>query len=64
MYRLNNWRNAFGTAAAEALCKYFEEDAAKFLEGPEHIKEIVKSYTTPFGNQENPTFPFHWRELL
>ena len=60
MYRLNNWHNAFGTAAAEVLRKYFEEDVVKFIDGPEDIAEIVDTFTTPYGDLDNPTFPFHW----
>ena len=59
-YRLNNWRNGFGTKAAEALKRYIKVDQAKYFENKQVIADWVQFYLTPGGNP--PTYPFLWKE--
>lgn len=59
-YRLNNWRNGFGTKAAEALKRYIEVDQADYFENRQIIADWVNFSLTPDGNP--PTYPFLWRE--
>ena len=59
-YRLNNWRNGFGTKAAEALKRYIEVDQANFFNNQQVIADWVQFSLTPDGNP--PTYPFLWKE--
>ena len=59
-YRLNNWRNGFGTKAAEALKRYIEVDQAEFFDDHQVIADWVQFSLTPDGNP--PTYPFLWKE--
>ena len=59
-YRLNNWRNGFGTKAAEALKRYIEVDQAKFFYNHQVIADWVQFYLTADGNP--PTYPFLYKE--
>ncbi|KAF8808307.1 hypothetical protein BYT27DRAFT_7222942 [Phlegmacium glaucopus] len=45
-YRLNNWRNGFGTKAAEALRRYIEVDQAEFFKNRKVIAD--------WGRLQNP----------
>lgn len=40
-YRLNNWRNGFGTKAAEALRRYIEVDQAEYFDDNQVIADWV-----------------------
>jgi hypothetical protein len=57
---LNNWRNGFGTKAAEALKRYIQVDQAEFFDNQQVIADWVKFSLTPDGNL--PTYPFLWKE--
>lgn len=59
-YRLNNWRNGFGTKAAEALKRYIEVDQAEFFDDRQVIANWVQFSLTPDGDP--PTYPFLWKE--
>ena len=59
-YRLNNWRNGFGTKAAEALKRYIEVDQAEFFDDHQVIADWVQFSLTPDRNP--PTYPFLWKE--
>jgi hypothetical protein len=59
-YRLNNWRNGFGTRAAEALKRYIEVDQAEYFDDRQVIADWVQFSLTPDGNP--PTYPFLWKE--
>lgn len=59
-YRLNNWRNGFGTKAAEALKRYIEVNQADYFENRQIIADWVNFSLTPDGNP--PTYSFLWRE--
>ncbi|KIM49896.1 hypothetical protein M413DRAFT_43621, partial [Hebeloma cylindrosporum] len=45
-YRLNNWRNGFGTKAAEALKRYIQVDQAEFFDNRQVIAD--------WGRLQNP----------
>jgi hypothetical protein len=59
-YRLNNWRNGFGTKAADALKRYIEVDQAEFFDDRQVIADWVQFSLTPDGDP--PTYPFLWKE--
>ena len=59
-YCLNNWRNGFGTKAAEALKTYIQVDQAEFFDNHQVIADWVEFSLTPDGNP--PTYPFLWKE--
>ena len=59
-YRLNNWRNGFGTKAAEALKRYIEVDQAEFFDNRQVIADWFQFSLTPDGDP--PTYPFIWKE--
>ena len=59
-YRLNNWRNGFGTKAAKALKRYIKVDQAEFFDNRQVITDWVQFSLTPHGNP--PTYPYLWKE--
>ena len=58
-YRLSNWRNAFGTSAANAVKTYIESNPDGMFMNESDIAEFVQLYTEV--QQTPPTVPFHWK---
>ncbi|KAF8801817.1 hypothetical protein BYT27DRAFT_7245062 [Phlegmacium glaucopus] len=63
-YRLNSWRNGFGTAAATAVKLYIQDNEENFendvMPLEQNIAQYIELFTTTSGDP--PTAPFHWRE--
>jgi len=59
LYRLSNWRNAFGTSAANAVKTYIESNPDGMFTNKSDIAEFVQLYTEV--QQTPPTVPFHWK---
>ena len=58
-YRLSNWRNAFGTSAANAIKAYIESNPDGMFRNESDIAESVQLY---MEIQQTPlTVLFHWR---
>jgi hypothetical protein len=58
-YRLSNWRNTFGTSAANAVKTYIDSNPDGMFTNESDIAEFVQLYTEI--QQTPPTVPFHWR---
>ena len=58
-YQLSNWRNAFGTSAANAVKAYIESNPDGMFTNESDIAEFVQLYTEV--QQTLPTVPFHWK---
>ena len=56
-YRPSNWRNAFGTSAANAVKTYIESNPDGMFTNESEIAEFVQLYTDV--QQTPPTVPFH-----
>lgn len=55
-YRLQNWRNAFASAAMSAVKVHIEESEMT----PSEITEAVDVFLSPDGNP--PSYPYFWRD--